>query len=64
MAAITFNTAQRVGQLQGRFETALTNLREMLDAFVSHRMRLAAAAAERARPRQVRDAPSPSRSAQ
>lgn len=60
MAAITFNTALQVEQLRDRLQTVFARLCEMLDAFVSYRMRLAAAAAEHARPRQVHDRPSPS----
>jgi hypothetical protein len=48
MAAMTFDTAHQAG---GRFETVLTALREMLDVFVSYRMRLAAAEVEHVRPR-------------
>ena len=40
MAAIAFDAAR---QAAGRFEAVLTAVREMLDAFVSYRMRLAAA---------------------
>lgn len=57
MAAITFDTAD---QRTGRLETALTALRQMLDAFVSYRMRLAAAEAEQIRPRPARNASSSS----
>ena len=42
MAAIAFDAAR---QAAGRFEAVLTVVREMLDAFVSYRMRLAAAQA-------------------
>ena len=49
MAAITFNTTHREEQVREQLETALTALREMLDAFVSNRMRQAAAEAEQAR---------------
>lgn len=42
MAAIAFGAAR---QAAGRFEAVLTAVREMLDAFVSYRMRLAAAQA-------------------
>ena len=48
MAAITFGTAH----IGGRLKAGLTILREMLDAFVSHRMRLAALEAEHVCPRQ------------
>jgi hypothetical protein len=47
MAAITFDAARQAAE---RFEAVLTAVREMLDAFVSYRMRLAAAQAESARP--------------
>jgi hypothetical protein len=47
MAAITLDTAHQAG---ARFDAVLTALREMLDAFVSYRMRLAAAQAEHVRP--------------
>jgi hypothetical protein len=50
MAAINFDTAHQAG---GRFEAALAALRATLDAFVSYRMRLAAAQAEHARPRRL-----------
>ena len=51
MAAITFNTTHRKEQVREQFKTALTALREMLDAFVSNRMRQAAAEAEQVRAR-------------
>ena len=54
MAAITFNTAHQAEHIRQRLETALAALREMLDAFVSDRMRQAAAEAEHVRPRQLR----------
>lgn len=50
MAAITFNAAHQVGHVRQRLESVFTILRETLDAFVSYRMRLTAAAAEHARP--------------
>ena len=53
MAAITFTAADQAEHVRGSIETALTGLREMLDAFVGYRIRLAAAAAEHARPRQA-----------
>ena len=43
MATIAFNTAQRAA---GRLEAVLTAVREKIDAFVSYRMRRAAAEAE------------------
>ncbi|THD71463.1 MAG: hypothetical protein E7813_05475 [Bradyrhizobium sp.] len=59
MAAITFNTEARKEQIRNRIQTAFATYREMLDTFVSNRVRQAAAAAERARPRQALDATSP-----
>ena len=52
MAAITLDTAHRAA---GQFEAVLAGLHEMLDAFVSYRMRLAAAQAEYVRPRSIRN---------
>ena len=49
MTAITFNTAHQAEHIRQRLETALAALREMLDAFVSYRMRKAAAEAEHVR---------------
>jgi hypothetical protein len=46
MAAITSGTAHRAEHVGGRIKPGLTTLREMLDALVSHRMRLAATEAE------------------
>jgi hypothetical protein len=54
MAAIAFNPARRAGRVERRFKTVLTLVREMLDAFVSRRMRRAAAEAAPARRRQSR----------
>ena len=53
MAAITFNTAHQAEHLRQRLKTALAAFREMLDTFVSNRMRRAAAEAEHVRPRQA-----------
>ena len=39
MTAITFNTAHQAEHIRQRLETALAALREMLDTFVSYRMR-------------------------
>ena len=64
MAAITFNTENRKEQLRKQIETVLAAYREMLDTFVSNRMRQAATAAERARPRQPPDTTSPVKSTQ
>ena len=47
MAAIAFNTAHQAEHVRQKVGTALTVLRKMLDAFVSSRMRKAAAAATR-----------------
>ena len=58
MTAITFNTAHQAEHARERFQIAVASLREMIDAFVSNQMRVAAAAAEQARPRRVRDTPS------
>jgi hypothetical protein len=60
MAAITFNTAHRKQPVGERFQTVPAALREMLDAFVSNRMRRAAAEAEHIRPRLPQSASSPS----
>jgi hypothetical protein len=54
MAAIAVNPARRAGRVERRFKTLLTLVREMLDAFVSRRMRRAAAEAAPARRRQSR----------
>ena len=51
MAAITFNTVHQKAHIREQLKTVLTVLREMLDAFVSYRMRRAAAEAELVRPR-------------
>ena len=50
MAAITFDTAPQKGRVRARLNTVLAAFREMLDAFVSNRMRQAAAEAEHVRP--------------
>jgi hypothetical protein len=52
MAAIPFNTAHQNEQVRKQIETALAAYREMLDTFVSNRMRQAAAEAEQVHPRQ------------
>ena len=64
MAAITFNAAHQKELVRKQLETALAAYREMLDTFVSNRMRQAAAEAEHARPRQRQGATSPSKDAQ
>jgi hypothetical protein len=53
MAAITFNTPNQPQQVRNQLKTAVATFRDMLDAFVSNRMRQAAAEAEHARPRQI-----------
>lgn len=57
MAAITFNTAHQKGHLRGHLEAVFAAFREMLDAFVSSRMRRAAAEAEHVRPRLLTGTP-------
>ena len=57
MATITSNAIRRRMQLRDQLKTALSGCRDMLDAFVSNRMRYAAAEAEHVQPRQVRSAP-------
>jgi hypothetical protein len=54
MAAIAVDPARRAGRVERGFKTVLTLVREMLDAFVSRRMRRAAAEAAPARRRQSR----------
>ncbi len=54
MAAITFNSTHQKRYVRDQLKIALAAFREMLDAFVSNRMRQAAAEAEQARPRQAR----------
>jgi hypothetical protein len=63
MAAITFNTAHQKEQVRKQLETALAAYREMLDTFVTNRMRQSAAEAEHGRPRQSPDPTSTSKSA-
>jgi hypothetical protein len=50
MAAITLNTVNQATHVRERLKTVLAVFREMLDAFVSNRMRQAAADAEHVRP--------------
>jgi hypothetical protein len=50
MAAITYNAAYQKEHVREQFQTVLIAFREMLDAFVSNRMRRAAAEAEHVRP--------------
>jgi hypothetical protein len=58
MAAITFNTTCRKMRPRAQLETMLFACRDMLDAFVSHRMRHAAAEAEQVRTRRPEGKPS------
>lgn len=53
MAAITFKAAHQREHVWEQLTPVLTALREMLDAFVSNRMRRAAAEAGHIRPRPV-----------
>ena len=64
MAAITFNAAHQKEHVREQLETALAAIREMLDAFVSDRMRRAAAEAGYARPRQTSRTTAPPQDAQ
>jgi hypothetical protein len=58
MAETTSNTAHQQEHIREQVKAALAAYREMLDAFVSDRMRRAAAEAEQVRPRQRPSAPS------
>src|SRR5471030_2648026 len=60
MTAITLNTAHQSEYIRQKLGTALTALHDMLDSFVSNRMQKAAAEAERARSRRLRDVRTPS----
>jgi hypothetical protein len=64
MAPITFNAAHQKEHIREQLETALAVLREMLDGFVSYRMRLVVSEAENVGPRQRPGASSPSVNAQ
>ena len=59
MAAITFNATHQKEQVRDQLGTALGACRDMLDAFVSNRIRQAVAETEHVRPRQALAAPSP-----
>jgi hypothetical protein len=63
MAAITFNAKHQKGQVREQLGNALAAFREMLDAFVSNRIRQAVAETERVRPRHALRAPSPEKNA-
>ena len=60
MAAIAFDTAHQAEHIPGRLKAVLAILREMLDAFVSYRIRLATAKDEHVRPRHPLGMSSPS----
>ena len=64
MAAITLDTVHQAAHVREQLKTVLAAFGEMLDAFVSTRMRQAAAEAEHACSRHPLDTPSPSISAQ
>jgi hypothetical protein len=64
MAAIPFNAAHQKELARKQLETALAAYREMLDAFVSNRMRRTAADAEHAHPRQAPATSSPAKNPQ
>ena len=50
MATITFGTMHQAEHVRGQLRTVIAAFRAMLDAFVSNRMRRAAAEAEHVRP--------------
>jgi len=54
MAAITFNAAHQTERVREQLKTVLIAFREMLDAYVSNRMRRAVAEAAHVRVRQFR----------
>jgi hypothetical protein len=62
--AAAFYTAHRKDRVREQFGALATALREMLDAFVSNRMRRAAAEAEHVRPRGPQGKPMRSTNAQ
>jgi hypothetical protein len=64
MATITFNTAHQKALVRKLPDAALAACRDILDAFVSNRMRHTATEAEHARPRQSSGKRSPSKDAQ
>jgi hypothetical protein len=64
MAAIALNTVNQATHVREQLKTVLAAFREMLDTFVSNRMRQAAAEAEHARSRRPLGTPSPLISAQ
>jgi hypothetical protein len=62
--AAAFYAAHRKEQVREQFGAVVTALRKMLDAFVSNRMRRAAAEAEHVRPRPSQDTQTQSINAQ
>ena len=56
MVAITYNAAYQKEHVREQLQTVLIAFREMLDAFVSNRMRRAAAEAERVGARRIPEA--------
>jgi hypothetical protein len=60
MAAIAFNTAHQKEQVREQLKNALAAFRDVLDAFVSNRIRRAAVEAGQVRPRQRLSGTSPS----
>jgi hypothetical protein len=60
MAQIILDTGHQEETIRSRFGARFALLREMLDAFVSYRMREAAAEAEHVRSRQTPNAQLPS----
>jgi vancomycin permeability regulator SanA len=64
MAAITFNAAHQKVHIREQLKTVLAAFREMLDVFVSNRMRRAVAEAEHIRPRRPQGTQSQSINAQ
>ncbi len=60
MAQMILDTGHQADSIRNRFRARFTLLREMLDAFVSYRMRVAAAEAEHVRSRQTPNAQLPS----
>jgi hypothetical protein len=64
MAAIPFNAAHQKELARKQLETALAAYREMLDAFVSNRMRQTVADAEHAHPHRVPATTSPAKNPQ
>ena len=59
MAAITFNTAYQKQNARERLKIVLIAFHDKVDAFVSDRIRRAAAEAEHVRPRQILGTTSP-----